>query len=244
LTATLSVGNSSPVRKRLTVLLHDLDFSDLTACTFWIAPNQPLAAYAMRVFTGRAWTNATVSLYPATVGPDPWTSIDQVTLHQTPGAAIVGTECLEPAIEPDAAHAVDAPAGEPSNPLSERAGTAVRDAEIAATPAGTADATGVLALDLSDATDVRLSFDSWLSPEGASGFVQVSLDGLTWTSVARVDSSDTWIPVEVDLSSWAGAVLLTRFTSGPPASPGAVNDSSWRLDAIVFAIDGATIAVH
>src|SRR5699024_7718935 len=47
LTATFDLGNSSAVRKRVTVLLHDLAFNDLAACTFWIPPGQSPAAYAM-----------------------------------------------------------------------------------------------------------------------------------------------------------------------------------------------------
>ena len=37
LTATFQLGNSSGVRKRVTVILHDSDFCDLSACTFWLA---------------------------------------------------------------------------------------------------------------------------------------------------------------------------------------------------------------
>ncbi len=54
LTAHLDLGNSSGVRKRVTVLLHDLDFGDLSACTFWLAPGQPLSSYAMRTFATQA----------------------------------------------------------------------------------------------------------------------------------------------------------------------------------------------
>jgi hypothetical protein len=38
LTASFRLGNSSSIRRRVTVLLHDLDFSDLSACTFWLPP--------------------------------------------------------------------------------------------------------------------------------------------------------------------------------------------------------------
>jgi len=95
LTAHFDLGNSSPVRKRITVLLHDLDFSDLSACTFWLAPGQPLSTYEMRSFTTEAWSNVTISLYAATVGNEQWTRLDNVTLQHTPAAAIAGTECIE-----------------------------------------------------------------------------------------------------------------------------------------------------
>jgi hypothetical protein len=97
LTATFALGNSSAVRKRVTAILHDNDFTDLSACTFWLDPGQPLSSYTYRTYTTRAWTNATLSFYPATTGADQWIRLDDVTLQRTPGIAIVGTECLEPA---------------------------------------------------------------------------------------------------------------------------------------------------
>lgn len=95
-TATFQLGNSSSVRKRVTVILHDLNFSDLTACTFWLAPGQPLLSYEIRSFTTQAWANATLSVYAATVGTDQWARLDNVTFRQTPGQVVFGTECLEP----------------------------------------------------------------------------------------------------------------------------------------------------
>ena len=97
LTATFQLGNSGAMRKRVTVLLHDASFADLSACTFWLAPGQPLGTYAFRTYTAMPWANVTVSIYPATVGDEqPTTRLDNVTLQRTPAAAIVGTECLEP----------------------------------------------------------------------------------------------------------------------------------------------------
>ena len=96
LTATFQLGNSSGVVKRVTVLLHSADFLDLSACTFWLAPGQPLSPYTMRTFATQAWTNATVSVYPATVGIEQAIRLDDVTLRQTPGQAVLGTECVEP----------------------------------------------------------------------------------------------------------------------------------------------------
>ena len=96
LTATFQFGNSSGVLKRVTVLLHSADFLDLAACTFWLPPGQPLSSYTMRTFATQAWTNATVSVYPATVGLDQAMRLDNVTLRQTPSQAVVGTECIQP----------------------------------------------------------------------------------------------------------------------------------------------------
>jgi glucose/arabinose dehydrogenase len=96
LSATFELGNSSGVRKRVTVLLHDADFTDLTACTFWLAPGQPLSTYVMRGFSTKAWANATVSIYAATIGSDQWIRLDNVSVRQTPGQVIFGTQCIEP----------------------------------------------------------------------------------------------------------------------------------------------------
>jgi hypothetical protein len=96
LSATFELGNSSGVRKRVTVLLHDADFTDLTACTFWLEPGQPLSTYVMRGFSTKAWANATVSIYAATVGGDQWIRLDNVSVRQTPAAVIFGTQCIEP----------------------------------------------------------------------------------------------------------------------------------------------------
>ena len=96
LTATFQIGNSSAVRKRVTVVLHDDDFSDLSACTFWLPPGRALSTYTYRTFTTEAWANATLSVYPATLGPEQWTRLDNVTLRLTPSATMSGTECLEP----------------------------------------------------------------------------------------------------------------------------------------------------
>ena len=96
ITATLGLGNSSSVRKRVTVLLHDADFQDLTACTFWIPPGQALSPYSVRFITTTAWSNATVSVYPSTDGPEQWILMDDVTLKRTQSITVFGTYCLEP----------------------------------------------------------------------------------------------------------------------------------------------------
>ncbi len=96
LTATFDLGNSSSVRKRVTVLLHDADFLDLAACTFWMPPGQPLSTYVMRGFSTKTWVDATVSVYAATVGTDQWIRLDNVSMRQTPTQVAFGTECIEP----------------------------------------------------------------------------------------------------------------------------------------------------
>ena len=96
ITATFELGNSSGVLKRVTVLLHNANFADLAACSFWLAPGQPLSSYTMLTFATQEWTDATVSVYPATIGIDQAIRLDNVTLRQTPGQAVLGTECIGP----------------------------------------------------------------------------------------------------------------------------------------------------
>jgi hypothetical protein len=96
LTAQFDLGNSSNVRKRVTVLLHDISFQDLHACTFWLEPGQPLSTYRMRSYATEAWGSATISIYAATAGDQAWMRLDNVSLRKTPSAAIAGTDCLEP----------------------------------------------------------------------------------------------------------------------------------------------------
>jgi hypothetical protein len=101
-TATFELGNSSGVRKRVTAILHDDSFADLSACTFWLAPGQPLSPYVYRAYATQNWTNATLSIYPATVGAEQWIRFDNATMKRTPSATISGTECLEPGASPGA----------------------------------------------------------------------------------------------------------------------------------------------
>jgi Zn-dependent metalloprotease len=96
--ATFQLGNSSGIRQRVTVILHDNDFSDLSACTFWLPPGLPMQNYAMRAYAREAWTNATVAVYPSTIGSSPtheWLRLDNVNLQRMTGSNW-GTECFEP----------------------------------------------------------------------------------------------------------------------------------------------------
>jgi hypothetical protein len=96
-TATFELGSTFTTRSRVTVLLHDNDFTDLAACTFWLAPGQPLQPYAIRMFATKAWTNATLSFYPVTASGFQSVRLDNVALRRTPGVTFNGTDCLEPA---------------------------------------------------------------------------------------------------------------------------------------------------
>ncbi len=86
------------MRKRVTVVVHDSDFTDLAACTFWLEPGEALQSYAMRMYTTRPWLNATFSVYPSVVNTAQWIRLDDVQMRLTPNTPIVGTECIEPPI--------------------------------------------------------------------------------------------------------------------------------------------------
>ena len=75
-------------------------------------------------------------------------------------------------------------------------------------------------LDLTDAVAAELILDSWLAADDTAGEVQVSIDGLTWTSAATIAASDNWATVSADLSPWTGQAVFLRFvlTSEPAES--------------------------
>lgn len=90
------LGNSSANRKRVTILIHDEDFSDLQVCTFWLAPNSLLQTRVMRTYTTEAWTSATISIYASSNDNVGYARIDNVSVKQRPTMPLVGTECYEP----------------------------------------------------------------------------------------------------------------------------------------------------
>jgi Zn-dependent metalloprotease len=99
---TLRLGNSSSLRQRVTILLHHESFADLHACTFYLPPGLPLSGYAMRTYATIPWGNATVAVYPATVGTSPsheWLQLDDASLTRVT-TSILGTECFEPGDAP------------------------------------------------------------------------------------------------------------------------------------------------
>jgi hypothetical protein len=78
--------------------MHDADWSDVLACTFYLEPGQALSGYAMRAGTTKSWGNATLSIYPSTVGADAtsqWIRFTNVTLTKTADVP-KGSECIEP----------------------------------------------------------------------------------------------------------------------------------------------------
>jgi hypothetical protein len=248
LTAQFQLGNSSSVRKRVTVLLHDLDFSDLSACTFWLVPGQPLSTYTMRSFTTKAWANATITFFAATPGPEQATRLDNVSLKRTPNVAIVGTECVDPAVigtlapvdEPRAVAPPLAVTAPPATGGSTSGGGFTRTTPTTGdwTVEGWSSGRSVLEwaepLDLTTSTTPRLQFESWLSSVGSTAEVQVSDDGITWRTIAVVPRTSGWGTIDVDLSEFAGRQVYLRFVFDAIAPATGMPADFWRIDNVVI----------
>lgn len=238
MTLTLRLGNSSGVRKRVTVLVHDIDFSDLSACTFWLAPGQALGTHTVKLFANKAWTGTTVSVYPSAVDTAQWIRMDDASLKVTLSAPLTGTECIDPA-----GGGGETVPGFSASPETRRTRVRVTEADRqeGAPTVWTAEATETGAqmfvlgapIDLTDAAAPVLRFDSRLSGGASEAFVEVTRDGVTWSRVAAVPPSDDWVNVGVDLSDFAGAVVYVRFVyagvgpiGGAPAEAWAIRDIS------------------
>lgn len=89
-------GNSSAGRKRVSVIAHDADWSDLQVCTFWIPPGSPLQTYTMRAKTGEAWSSAQLSLYVIPADGQGWLRVDNVSMQHNAGLTVNYVTCIDP----------------------------------------------------------------------------------------------------------------------------------------------------
>ena len=185
LEATFSLGNSSNVRKRVTVLVHDGDFSDLSACTFWLPPQLLPMTYRMRLFATKPWTNATVSVYPATIGFEPWIRLDNVTLREVGSAT--GTTCTEPDLHARLAPRSSSLAG--VSAVSRPPDVARRRITVDGAP---------LPGSAGQSNAPRAALQFWLPPHEEALDLEITADGETWTMIARFERSDDWTFVELD----------------------------------------------
>ena len=245
LSASFSLGNSSGVRKRVTVILHDSDFSDLSVCSFWLPAGAPLQTYAMTTFATRAWSNATLSFYVATQGFEPWVRLDNVFVQRAPTVATAGTECMAPGAVPfqlmsAAGASANANGSTPSKAARASAPAAGSAAGRAAAPTVAQPAADLLdaahrtdwieTLDLRSSSTAVLSFESSLSMDSASSAeIQVSEDGTTWQTLVQVPASDDWITLNVDLSAWAGRVVQVRFAFDAKAPRRGGRPDTWLI---------------
>lgn len=90
----ISLGNTANTRRRVSVLAHDADFSDLQLCAFWLDATQPLGAYNMTFSTREAWSNATISIYISDQAQS--VLIDDVSMQATAGTSLGSTLCVDP----------------------------------------------------------------------------------------------------------------------------------------------------
>ena len=198
ITATFQLGNNSPIRKRVTVIVHDRNFSDLAACAIWLGAGQPLTDYTLRAFASKDWTDATLSVYSATIGPEAYIRLDNATLRRTPSATVLGTECLNN--------------GPPFEAPPAGTGRVTRAPRVPLAAQGS-----VRAGRLDRAQPIEVPF-GWLAlmslqlPQSAAGehvLVQVSHDGMTWKTI-RVVAPGEGEFVAVDLTAYSGQTILLR----------------------------------
>lgn len=207
LTATFELGNSSGVPKRVKVLMHDNNFSDLSGCSFYLDPGQALLPYAMGMYATKAWANATISFYGATVGADQWTRLDNVTLKRTPSSTIVGTECVEP-----------------GGGSAIRSETATRTAAVS--PGSTPFAAGFAALSTAVVSGGAQANDA------AAGMASTARDGSgaapypLWEAVAIATARSIWqLDGPVDLRTATDAHITLQSWLSSEASTGSVQVS-------------------
>jgi predicted extracellular nuclease len=98
--ATFELGNSSALRKRVTVLVHDADFTDLFNCVFWLEPNTPLGTYVVRGHSTEAWGSVMLSIYLMTADGQGWMQVDNASVRVRPTLDVAGTECYAPGTAP------------------------------------------------------------------------------------------------------------------------------------------------
>jgi hypothetical protein len=94
---SLQLGNSSSIRKRALIILHDNDWSDQAVCSFWLPPYTPLRTYYMRTQTTEPWFQAQLSVYAATADGMGWLQLDNVVLNYRPDLSTDVTMCFDPA---------------------------------------------------------------------------------------------------------------------------------------------------
>jgi beta-mannanase len=92
----VDLGNSSGVRKRTVVILHDRDFSDLNMCSIWLEANAPLRTYVMQTASKEAWTSTMLSIYSSANDGQGWVRLDNVSVVQSTAVSVTQTKCINP----------------------------------------------------------------------------------------------------------------------------------------------------
>jgi hypothetical protein len=90
------IGNNSSGRKRVSLIMHDGDWSDMQVCTFWLAPGSPLQTYTMRAKTTEEWTAAHLGIYVIPADGQGWLRVDNVSMQHKPALTVNYTTCIDP----------------------------------------------------------------------------------------------------------------------------------------------------
>jgi hypothetical protein len=211
LRADVDLGNSSAVWKRVSVLIHDWDFSDLAACTFWLAPGAPRQTYTMRMFTTQPWSDAAFSVYAATQGPESWIEVDNAVFRRT-GEATGGKECYEPGAltVPPVAGAQGLQTRGPGARSVVATGSGTRGLKAPGSSAGSiAGRAGGVATAPAPA-ELSGLVQYALAPGGVTRALQVSADGEEWHTVMIAEPSEDWRVVTLDVGDVGGRALFIR----------------------------------
>jgi N-acetylneuraminic acid mutarotase len=65
-------------------------------------------------------------------------------------------------------------------------------------------------LDLSTANDVSLRLESWLRADESTAWIEVSVDGRTWSSIGVLVPAEEWTSIDVDLAAYSGQIVHVR----------------------------------
>lgn len=93
-------AQNTGVRRRLTVIAWNEDFSDLRVCSFWMPNNTALNTYTMRFMVRTNWTGAMLHFYAstATAAGDGRYRIDNVDMRLNRTTTSPATICSDPMI--------------------------------------------------------------------------------------------------------------------------------------------------
>ena len=101
LVAQFDLANTSPVRKRISVLILEHDFSARAVCTFWLPARAPVRTYAMRTPLTKPWTNAAIYFYADATGSNGEVyRVDNVSLKIQTQPFVNQLACSEPLVTP------------------------------------------------------------------------------------------------------------------------------------------------
>lgn len=96
---SFQAGNSSAARKRIVIVIHDADWSDLMVCAFFLDPNTPLKAYSMSARTSEAWSGASVDFYSSPGNDLGWFRLDNVSMSVAGYMESGDTQCIDPNVD-------------------------------------------------------------------------------------------------------------------------------------------------